>query len=89
MPRIEVPARYRVPTGGEAIITADGSTVRACLEAAEASYPGFGELVLERNGELRRFVKLFVNGDQLARDALDMPVATTDTISVLAAAAGG
>ncbi|MHC4224757.1 MAG: MoaD/ThiS family protein [Planctomycetota bacterium] len=81
MPKIEVPARYRVPTGGEATIAIDGSTVRACLEAAEEKYPGFGEL--------RPFVKLFVNGDQLARDALDSPVASKDTISVMAAAAGG
>jgi molybdopterin converting factor small subunit len=89
MPQIEVPARYRVPTGGQAKISIDGSTVRACLEAAEAKYPGFGELVLDGNGELRRFVKLFVNGDQLTGDALDSPVASDDTISVLAAAAGG
>jgi len=89
MPQIEVPARYRVPTGGQATIAIDGGTVRACLEAAEAMYPGFGELVLDGDGELRRFVTLFVNGDQLARDALDSPVASTDTISVLAAAAGG
>jgi molybdopterin converting factor small subunit len=89
VPQIEVPARYRVPTGGVATIAIDGSTVRACLEAAEAKYPGFGELVLDRSGELRRFVKLFVNGDQLASDALDSPVASDDTISVLAAAAGG
>ena len=89
MPQIEVPARYRVPTDGVAKIAIDGSTVRACLEAAEAKYPGFGELVLDGGGELRRFVKLFVNGDQLERGALDSPVASDDTISVLAAAAGG
>lgn len=89
MPQIEVPARYRVPTGGEATITVDGDTVRCCLEAAEAKYPGFAELVLDAEGGLRRFVKLFVNGDQLASDALDSPVASDDTISVLAAAAGG
>ena len=89
MPQIEVPARYRVPTGGEAKIAIAGDTVRACLEAAEAKYPGFGELVLDGSGELRRFVKLFVNGDPLERDALDSPVASDATISVLAAAAGG
>ena len=89
MPQIEVPERYRVPTGGEATISVGGDTVRACLEDAESRYPGFGELVLDGKGELRRFVKLFVNGDQLASDALDSPVASDDTISVLAAAAGG
>ena len=89
MPQIEVPRRYRVPTHGEARISIEGGTVRACIEAAETKYPGFGELVLDDKGELRRFVKLFVNGDELDRDALDSPVASADTISVLAAAAGG
>jgi molybdopterin synthase sulfur carrier subunit len=89
MPQIEVPRRYRVPTGGEATISTEGDTVRACIEDAEAKYPGFGELVLDDQGELRRFVKLFINGDELKRDALDAAVSDADTISVLAAAAGG
>ena len=89
MPQIEVPRRYRVPTRGEATISTEGDTVRACIEDAEARYPGFGELVLDDTGGLRRFVKLFVNGDELKRDALDAPVSSADTISVLAAAAGG
>ena len=89
MPQIEVPRRYRAPTGGRATISVEGETVRACIEAAEAKYPGLGELVLDRHGELRRFVKLFVNGDQLERDGLDSPVSSADTSSVLAAAAGG
>jgi len=89
MTQIEVPARYRVPTGGKATISAEGDTVRSCIEDADAKYPGFGELVLDSKGELRRFVKLFVNGDELARHALDSPVSSTDTISVLTAAAGG
>ncbi|TDJ14851.1 MAG: hypothetical protein E2O69_12865 [Deltaproteobacteria bacterium] len=89
MPKIEIPARYRVPTRGAATISIEGGTVRACLEAAEAKYPGFGELVLDANGGLSRFVKLFVNGDPLGSDALDSPVVSTDTITVLAAAAGG
>ena len=89
MPVIEVPRRYRVPTGGEATISIAGDTVRACIEAADAKYPGFGELVLERNGQLRSFVKLFINGDELERDALDSSISGSDTISVLTAAAGG
>ena len=89
MPVIEVPRRYRVPTGGAATISIEGDTVRACIEAADAKYPGFGELVLERNGQLRSFVKLFINGDELERDALDSSISGSDTISVLPAAAGG
>jgi molybdopterin synthase sulfur carrier subunit len=89
MPQIEVPRRYRVPTGGRESISVRGDTVRACIEAAEAEYPGFGELVLDRGGKIRTFVTLFVNGDQLEPGALDRRIEEDDTITVLAAAAGG
>jgi molybdopterin synthase sulfur carrier subunit len=89
MPQIEVPRRYRAPTGGLATLSVEGATVRACIEAADASHPGFGELVLDKEGALRGFVSLFVNGEKLERSGLDTPVGADDTISVLAAAAGG
>ena len=89
MPLIEVPRRYRLPTSGLAQIPVSGATVRACLEFAEAEHPGFGELVLDGDGDLRRFVTLFVNGELLRRDGLDQPVDAADTITVVAAAAGG
>jgi molybdopterin synthase sulfur carrier subunit len=89
MPLVEIPSRYRGPTEGRAKISVRGATVRACIEAVEAEYPGFGELVLDRKGELRIFVSMFLNGEKLARNALDLPVAEDDTISLLAAAAGG
>jgi len=89
MPVIEVPSRYRIPTRGESRIEVDDGTVRECIEAAEAKYPGFQELVLDSAGNLQRFVQLFVNGDELPRDALDTQVSGTDCVAVLAAAAGG
>lgn len=89
MPKVEVPPRYRGPTNGVALIEVDGDTVRSCIEAVEILYPGFGELVLDKEGNLRRYVRLFVNGEALERDAVDSPVADSDNIQVLAAAAGG
>ena len=55
----------------------------------EAAHPGFQELVLDKDGILHRFVKLFVNDEQIAREALDMPLAEDDRLGVLAAIAGG
>ena len=89
MPKVEVPPRYRGPTGGLGLIEVDADTVRACIEAVEAEHPGFRELILDGDGNLRRFVRLFVNGEALDRDAVDLPVAETDLVQVLAAAAGG
>ena len=89
MPRIEVPPRYRGPTRGQSTIEVSGETVRRCIEAVETEYPGFCELIFDGTGNVRRFVSLFVNGDALARDAVDRPVAASDRIQILAAAAGG
>ena len=89
MPQVQIPSRYRVPTKGEGRIEVDASTVRACIEAVEARYPGFQELVFNNKGELHLFSKLFLNGELLDRDALDTPVSGDDTVAVLAPAAGG
>ena len=89
MPHVHVPSRYRVPTKGEGRIEVDADTVRACIEAVEARYPGFQELILNSKGELLFFSKLFLNGELLDRDTLETPVSGDDVVAVLAPAAGG
>ncbi len=89
MPQVHVPSRYRVPTKGEGCIEVDANTVRGCIEAVEARYPGFQELILNAKGELHLFAKLFLNGELLDRDALDTEVSGDDDVAVLAPAAGG
>jgi molybdopterin synthase sulfur carrier subunit len=89
MPEVEVPPRYRGPTQGRPLIPVDGSTVRGCIEAVEADYPGFRELILDDRGELRRYVRLFLNGDALAADEIDRAVGDADRVQILAARAGG
>jgi molybdopterin converting factor small subunit len=89
VPQVEVPSRYRVPTKGQRLIDVEGGTVRECIEAVEAQYPGFLELVFDERGDLNRFVRLFVNGEEVARDAPDAPVEDGDRVQILAAVAGG
>jgi molybdopterin synthase sulfur carrier subunit len=78
-----------LPTKGQERIDVEARTVRECIEAVEARYPGFQELVVDARGELRRFVRLLLNGDELPRDALDTPVGDDDCVRILAALAGG
>ncbi len=89
MPQVEVPSRYLVPTRGEAFNEVEGRTVRECIQAVEARYPGFEELIFDSKGQLHRFVRLFLNEDEIPRNAPDVPVGAADRIQVLAAAAGG
>jgi molybdopterin converting factor small subunit len=89
MPVVLVPPPYRGPTGGEGEIRIDAATVRECIEAVESRHPGFRDQVLDARGAVHRFVSLFVNGDEIARDRLDAPLGADDRLEILAAIAGG
>jgi molybdopterin converting factor small subunit len=89
MPQVVIPPPYRGPTLGQERIDVAGATVGECLEAAGKRFAGFRELIFDPAGRVHKFVKLFVNGDEIARTALDTPVASADEIEILAAIAGG
>ena len=89
MPTIEIPSRYRVPINGQATIQVEGGTVRECIAAIEKDHRGFEELIFDARGNLNRFVSLCKNGETMARDAIDEALAPDDTITILAAMAGG
>ena len=52
MPIVEVPPRYRGPTGGLKLIAVEADTVRSCIAAAEVAHPRFQELVIDAGGNL-------------------------------------
>lgn len=89
MPTVSVPPPYRGPTRGEASIPVDAATVRECLNAVDVRYPGFAELIFDGNGVVHRFVRLFLNEEPLDVRSLDVPVGPEDTLTVIAAIAGG
>jgi molybdopterin converting factor small subunit len=89
MPQVKVPPPYRGPTRGEAVIDVEGTTVRECIRAVEVRYPGFEQQVFDPDSNLHRFVTLFINGDEVARDGADARVEPGDEVEILAAIAGG
>ena len=89
MPKVIVPPPYQGPTKGQAEVQVEAATLRACIEAVDAEFPGFGPLVFDGAGGLQRFVKLFVNGELVDPADVDRAVAATDEVEVLAAIAGG
>ena len=89
MPSVEIPSRYSVPSGGKRHFDVEGRSVRECVAQVEALHPGIGELILDAKGEMKRFVRIFVDGELLPRGDLDTELSATATITVVAAAAGG
>jgi molybdopterin converting factor small subunit len=89
MPVVLIPTAYRAPTRGRGEVEASGATVLECLRSVGDRYPGFLELVIDGEGAVHPFVKLFVNEAEIERDAVETPLADGDRLEVLAAIAGG
>ena len=89
MPIVKIPAPYRGPTGGADRLEVEGATVQECIQAVADRFPGFGEQVWDAQCNVHRFVKLYVNGDEIDRQSIDTAVTPSDEVEVLAAVAGG
>ena len=87
---VRIPTVLRPKVGGQAVVAAEGATVREVLAAVEAAHPGFGPAVLEASGALKRFVNVFLNDEDVRyRQGLETPVADRSTLVILPAVAGG
>ena len=89
MPQVKIPPPYRGPTQGQSMVAVDGRVVGDCLKALADGYPGLGELLLGPDGEVHRFVTLFVNTNEIDRSALDTAIAEGYELEILTAVAGG
>jgi hypothetical protein len=66
----------------------DGATPRASLEAAFVQYPTLRSYVMNDQGQLRRHIALFINGE-LSPNALDRPIEASTEIYIMQALSGG
>jgi molybdopterin synthase sulfur carrier subunit len=87
---VRIPTILRTYTGGQSEVAAEGSTLAEVLDNLEASYTGIKARILDDNGELRRFVNVYV-GNEDVRFLENLATATPDNtqISVIPAVAGG
>ena len=87
---VRIPTILRPHTGGEARLTAEGTTLREVLQHLDASHPGLLARVVSTDGSLHRFVNVYVNDEDVRYlGALETDVADGDVISILPAVAGG
>jgi molybdopterin converting factor small subunit len=87
---VRIPTQLRELTGGSAEVTAEGSTVADALEDLEAKHAGFRERLFDDQGELRRFVNVFVADEDIRfLDGVDTDIPDGSTLSIIPAVAGG
>lgn len=88
--QVLIPTPLRSYTNGEGRVSGSGATVGEVIANLNAQYPGLQERICEADGEIRRFVNVFLNGQNVRKLA---GAATTvkdgDEIGVIPAMAGG
>ena len=87
---VRIPTQLRELSGGASEISAEPGTVTEVLQALNAAHPGFAERLFDEQGELRRFVNVFVAEEDIRfLDGVNTPVADGATVSIVPAVAGG
>lgn len=87
---VKIPTPLRNLTGDLSEVSAASDSITALVEELEGAYPGMRERLLDEGGELRRFVNLFVNGEDIRfMDGLQTALGEGDEISIVPAVAGG
>jgi molybdopterin synthase sulfur carrier subunit len=88
--QVLIPTPLRGYTNGEAKVGADGATVGDVLTNLETRYPGLRERVCDPDGEIRRFVNVFVNGENVRKlQGAATPLQSGDELGIIPAMAGG
>lgn len=88
--RVRVPTPLRKFTQGSDEVDASGDTVLAMLEDLEQNHPGIKERIMDESGKVRRFVNVYVNGDDIRfLKNVDTALKDGDSISIVPAIAGG
>jgi molybdopterin synthase sulfur carrier subunit len=87
---VRIPTPLRKLTDDEAVVAGEGETLAQCIEGLETRYPGIKERLCDETGDLRRFVNVYVNGEDVRfQDGLATRLAGGDEVSIIPAVAGG
>ena len=88
--QVRIPTPLRRFTAGAEEVAAGGSTVGHLINDLERQFPGIKERLCDAEGRVRRFVNLYVNGDDIRfLNNLDTSVKDGDEVSIVPAIAGG
>ena len=87
---VRIPGPLRRLTNGESQVDIEASNIKETIDALEILYPGMRERLLEDSGEIRYFVNLYLNGEDVRfLKELDTATAPGDEVSIVPAVAGG
>ena len=90
MATVLVPTPLRRLTGGQAKLTVEGSDINVLIQSINQQYPGIADKILDEEGNVKRFINIFVNEDEIRTlQGIATPIQASDRVSIVPAMAGG
>lgn len=87
---VRIPTPLRRVTQGKDKVEVSGSTLSEVIEHLNAQFPGIKERLLDEGGELRDFVNIYLNGEDVRfLQGLTTSTKPGDEVSIVPAVAGG
>jgi molybdopterin synthase sulfur carrier subunit len=87
---VRIPTPLQKLTQNQAEVKANGANIKELIEDLEKNFPGIKERIYDETGEIRRFINIYVNEEDmrfLQQDAT--PLKDGDEVSMIPAIAGG
>lgn len=85
-----IPTPLRKLTANQDTVTVEAGTVDEMVQGLEAQFPGFGQRLRDENGELRRFINIYVNDEDIRfLQGKATALKDGDSVSIVPAIAGG
>ena len=86
---VRIPTILRTYTDGEKSVTGDGADLGSLIDDLQSSHPGIKDRLID-DGDLRRFVNVYVNDEDVRFiGGLEAALSDGDQVVVLPAVAGG
>ncbi len=90
MVRVCIPAQLQRMFQAEIVESVPAGTLIELLDALEVRYPGMRQRLCDERGELRRFVNVYVDGEDVRRlDGMSTDVAAGAEVNIVPSIAGG
>ena len=88
--KVRIPTPLRKLTNNEELVEVNAATIGDAINELQSRYPGIAERLVDEKGEVRRFVNVYVNEEDIRfLKNRETPLKDGDEISIIPAIAGG
>lgn len=88
--KVRIPTPLRKLTNNEELVEIEPGTIGSAITELQSRYPGIQERLVDEEGNVRRFVNVYVNEEDIRfLQHKDTPLKDGDEVSIIPAIAGG